>query len=399
MSFKKIISYFKLVLSLVYSVWEKDGILGVFDHLKFFFKIRIQQCFAKQSFDLGKIVFISECPGASMRYRCNHVVEQLQKINIKSAAYEISRINFESCVEANEIIVLHRVLHTPTREKIIKSAQKKGNIFVFDTDDLIFNLEKTDSIKKLPKVQYDFLMGEFERVQKMLKLCDYAIGSTEKMKTELEKVFSKKCFVHKNMVSGWELARGLQDHKRTRQQDNEKNKIILGYASGTRTHDDDFLEIEDVLLRILKKYPETKLQIVGHLNLSPKFEKFKNQIRKKPVVNWKKLPSELSEFDINLAPLEDIELNEAKSDLKFFEAACVEVPTVATDIGSFHENILDGETGFLAKNDKEWFEKLEKLILDSRFRKKIGKNSQKYVQDSRNSEKGAESFQQIMSYF
>ncbi len=391
MYLNKIISHLKFSIKLFYSVWKKDGVLGVWDHLRFFLKIRFQKVFAQQKFKKEKIVFISECPGASMRYRCNHVVEQLLKINIRSSAYEISKINFKKCVKAHEIIILHRVLHTVQREKIIKSAQKKGKIFIFDIDDLIFNLEKIDSIKKLPKVQYEFLKGEFQRIQKTLKLCNYAIGSTEKMKKELEKFLPKKCFIHENMLSDLEISNSLKIKK-----SKDQNKIIIGYASGTRTHDDDFLEIEEVLLDILKKYPQTRLQIVGHLNLSPKFEKFKNQIRKKYLVNWKKLPLELSKFDINLAPLENIELNEAKSDLKFFETGLVGVPTVGSFIGTFAKNIKDNKTGFLAKNKKEWFEKIEKLILDRNLRHKIGKNAQKYVQNFRNSEKGAKNFKEIL---
>ena len=193
------------------------------------------------------------------------------------------------------------------------------------------------------------------------------------------------------MISDWEFANAQNIKPRKTQKE-----IILGYASGTRTHDDDFLEIEKPIIKILKKYPQVKLRIIGYLNLPKSFNKFKNRIEKKGLINWKELSKELIKFDINLAPLEKIELNEAKSDLKFFEAACVSVPTVATDLGAFHENILAGETGFLAKNKDDWFEKIEKLVLDKILRQKIGENAKKYVYNFRNSKKGAENFKRIL---
>lgn len=392
MFFKKNLSPFKLGFCLLYSVWKKDGFIGVMDHGKFFLKIRFQKIFQKKEFSPREIVFLSECPGASMRYRCNHVVEQLQKIKSPSCAFEINEVDFQSCIKAHKIIILHRVLHTDEREKIIKKFQEKGKIFIFDTDDLIFNLNKIDSIKKLPEVQFNFLKKEFKRLQKTLKICDYAIGSTTKMKIELERYVPQKCFFHSNMISDWEF-KNAQKYKNKKK---DLNQIILGYASGTRTHDDDFLEIEEAVLKILKKYPQTKLRIIGLLNLSKKFKTVSAQIEKKKLVTWEKLPKELSQFDINLAPLEKIELNEAKSDLKFFEAACVGIPTVATDIGAFHENIENDITGLLAKNETDFFQAIERLILDSEKRIEIGKKAFDYVQKERTSEKGAQNLKQIL---
>lgn len=382
----------KFYWRIFYSVLKKDGVSGVLDHGRYRFWIFLKKVFARKKFKPKKIVFLSECPGAAMRYRCDHVVEQLSEIGVVSSSYEINRVNFESCIMAHEVMVLHRVLFTPQRAILIRSAQKKGKVFIFDTDDLVFNLEKVDSIKKLPVVQFEFMKGEFERQQKMLMLCDYAIGSTLKMKEELELFLPGRCFVHENMISDFEfgLATNFSKKKLARKD------FVIGYASGTRTHDDDFLVVEDVLLKILKKHPHVKFRIIGHLKLSKKFKSVESQLERKKLVSWKKLPELLSGFDINLAPLEELELNEAKSDLKFFEAACVSVPTVATDIGAFSVHIEDGKTGFLVKNEKEWFEKLEQLVLDRDLRQKIGGNAQESVRKKRNALEGAKSFQKIL---
>jgi len=80
--------------------------------------------------------------------------------------------------------------------------------------------------------------------------------------------------------------------------------------------------------------------------------------------------------DINLAPLV---LNdpfcESKSELKFFEAGVVGVPTVAVANRTFSEAISDGVDGFLAKDTDEWVQKLEKLILEPNLRQKMGQKA------------------------
>src|SRR6202035_5617488 len=63
----------------------------------------------------------------------------------------------------------------------------------------------------------------------------------------------------------------------------------------------------------------------------------------------RELPDELARFDINIAPLEvGNPFCEAKSELKFFEAALVEVCTVASPTGPLQRAIREGETGKLA---------------------------------------------------
>jgi hypothetical protein len=86
------------------------------------------------------------------------------------------------------------------------------------------------------------------------------------------------------------------------------------------------------------------------------------------------LPEELARYDIALAPLEVGNVFcEAKSELKYFEAALVGVPTVASPTQPFADAIRDGVTGFLAKSTEQWYEYLERLVTDPALRRKIGK--------------------------
>ncbi len=63
------------------------------------------------------------------------------------------------------------------------------------------------------------------------------------------------------------------------------------------------------------------------------------------------------------------------------------MPTVASATRTFREAIEDGVDGFVATTEEEWTGKLERLILDSGLRKRMGerareKSLEKYVTTS-----------------
>ena len=84
------------------------------------------------------------------------------------------------------------------------------------------------------------------------------------------------------------------------------------------------------------------------------------------------LPLEMARFDVNLAPLEyGNPFCEAKSELKFFEAALVGVPTIASPTGPFRRAIDHGKTGYLAATANDWYVYLKQLTEDVALRDRI----------------------------
>ncbi len=92
------------------------------------------------------------------------------------------------------------------------------------------------------------------------------------------------------------------------------------------------------------------------------------------------LPREYASFDINIAPLEvGNRYCEAKSELKYFEAALAGVPTVASPTQPFVDAIRAGQTGFLASSHEEWYARLKDLIQDPALRTSIANNAYREV--------------------
>ncbi|HSF56769.1 MAG TPA: glycosyltransferase, partial [Candidatus Binatia bacterium] len=134
------------------------------------------------------------------------------------------------------------------------------------------------------------------------------------------------------------------------------------------------------LRRTLERHPQVELWVVGHLDLDETWEPLMDRVRRISFVPWRQLPHLLAQFDINLAPLErGNPFCEAKSELKYFEAGIVGVPTIASKTGAFELSIRHGENGLLADNEEDWFEALDRLVSDPKFRLAVGSRARQDV--------------------
>jgi len=88
------------------------------------------------------------------------------------------------------------------------------------------------------------------------------------------------------------------------------------------------------------------------------------------------------DFDIGIAPLEDTTFNAGKSCIKYYEYAAVGTVAVTSDVVPYSE-----EANYRAKNTfKDWYNKLEKLIVDKDFREKIRLQQSEWVRKNRSLE-------------
>ena len=100
-----------------------------------------------------------------------------------------------------------------------------------------------------------------------------------------------------------------------------------------------------LIAALLDQLPSVMLTVVGHLDLDefPELTGKRDRIETRPLVPHRELLNEYARLDVNLAPLECGNLRfpfcEGKSELKYFEAALVKVPTVALLVNSRDETV------------------------------------------------------------
>lgn len=157
---------------------------------------------------------------------------------------------------------------------------------------------------------------------------------------------------------------------------------------GSTTHFTDLQNHEFIrgLDRIMKEYPNVIFTTVGAF--IPEFRqkwgmRYKNPYGNSDIYKWVKdhFPKFMDDVDIMLVPLDDDIYNRCKSSIKWIEASSAKKTGVWQDIRQYREVIRNGENGFLAKKDTEWYNAIKKLIEDKEARRKLGEQAFKDVSD------------------
>lgn len=151
-------------------------------------------------------------------------------------------------------------------------------------------------------------------------------------------------------------------------------RVVIGYVSGSTTHDQDFETATDALCHVMGAYPQVELHVIGPLNLNECFERFGSRVKTTPLIPFHDVPRASWVIDINLAPLEvDNPFCQSKSELKYIEGSMLGQPTIASRTDAFEYAIRHGENGLLVSSTEEWIANLEMLITNPERRKAIGK--------------------------
>ncbi|MBD3280650.1 glycosyltransferase [Candidatus Dojkabacteria bacterium] len=339
-----------------------------------------------------RILFVSGEPkNATSYYRCEIPANQL-----KAQGWEVD-IVFEEFVDQVEVknytvVILYRTPFVVV-EGILEKAKEQGVKTVFSVDDFVYRrdlVEKLDYTKTLYPADAERLLDRADGMLELMKKVDAGIASTEYLAKDMHKYIKGEVFVNRNGIGNI-----VEVDERTSK--NNSEKVVLGYFSGSETHDRDFEMIWSAVERTLRENDNVGLWLGGRIEA----RKFKNgdldsRIKQLPFMNREKYMKTLAKVDISLFPLEDTEFNRGKSEIKFLEAGQMGTPAVVSPVGDMAELIQDGENGLLASDIGEWDQKLQKLIDGVSFREEVGKNAQKYVRKNYSLERLGEAFSQFL---
>jgi glycosyltransferase involved in cell wall biosynthesis len=292
-----------------------------------------------------------------------------------------SRPALGALVEEADIVVLHRTPHGDVISDLLSEVAEQGKPAVFDVDDLVFEPRMTPfhrAVRLLSPADQELYHSGVRRYLQTILLCDYFVGATDYL-AELARGHGRIAYVDRNSLSLRFIAEAA-DARRRNHEASRFASLVIGYSSGTHTHDQDFLEAADALIEVLEAYPHVGLSIVGPLQLDARFSAFGDRIEQIPLVDWDRVPHVITRWDINLAPLEpDNPFCRCKSELKYFEAGILGVPTVASRIEPFEYAISDARNGFLCSSKEEWSRALRLLIEDPALRQRIGRAAEEHT--------------------
>ena len=321
------------------------------------------------------VVILSGVQGDTRRYRSFHLYEQLRLAGIFCELEHIALADLSLLSSKANIYILQRVPWDQNIAAFVEKNRLQGNIILADVDDLVFlqdSFQWIDSPDFVDPIRARLYQENLERNRITLEHCDGFIVSTAFLADQLHS-FGKPVWVHRNAFSLEMLARS---GKALINRCSTEGKVIIGYASGTPTHDRDFAQVQPILMQLLEEYPQLHLHLIGYVNKTFEWGKVSDKVHYLKFVPWRELPKLLAQLSINIAPLRlDNPFSQSKSEIKYIEAALVKVPTVASPTDAFRHAIQAGHNGFLAASPEQWKTYLQELIEDVSLRMRIGENA------------------------
>jgi len=278
--------------------------------------------------------------------------------------------------------------------KWMREYKKLGKRVLYDMDDDFWQVAKDNPSVNLSNAYKDQYEG-------MIKEADAIITPSTVLAKKFKKYFKKQIFICPNGI----------DYNMYQPRPKKSSELVIGYM-GAASHWKDLQLIGKVLSELGKKHNfifsiyglvgeplEAAIYTYDNIiryGLQPEkngyFKSaldFYDQLKYLKMFHTPFMPPELHptvlgrcDFDIGLAPLEDTEFNRGKSCVKYYEYASVGTVTLSSDVMPYSD-----EVSYRAKNTfKDWYNKLEKLIVDVEFRNKLLKQQQDWVKKNRSTD-------------
>ena len=309
-------------------------------------------------------------------YRVKQKVEQLAALGIECDVFDFNDpAAFMSDLPGASAAIFYRV---PAYPKIVQSilyARALGIPTFYDIDDLVFTPDFPDDFEsyegQIDHATFVGLRCGVPLYHHALSLCDFGIASTRPLADRLGPLVRRTiAHVHPN---GLDLSNDvmIQVGERPRP---ATDGVTIFYGSGTKAHNRDFNAlVGPALFEILSTMPAVRLVVVGYLTLDDRFGSLEGQISRFPFVEDRsQYAALLASSDINISVLHGGAIADCKSEIKWLEAAILQVPTIVSWTETF-DLVLDAPVdGLIARSTNDWTDHFRSLIEDPGKRQSIG---------------------------
>lgn len=330
----------------------------------------------------SRILIVAELSiPACRRYRVDQKVDMFRHLGLETSV--ISWHDAGACHAAlpfHGVVIFYRVPATPDMLLLAAEARRFAVPSFFDVDDLIFHVDayrRQLLASGFPGEQMAAMMDGTARYRQMLSHCQHGIGSTAAIARCMDDVVPGRTHILENALDATILDLAAELDQRPPRAD--ERFVTIGYGSGSKTHDGDFGVVAAALLAVLQRHPQVRLAIHGPLALPARFERFADRVFQIPFLGGEDYLRALASWQINIAPLEDSLFNEAKSNIKFIEAAILGVPSVCSGTAPFRGAIEHGRTGMIADTPEQWEAALTRLVTDAGLRRRMAHDARQAV--------------------
>ncbi|NEU12667.1 glycosyltransferase [Methylobacterium sp. BTF04] len=313
--------------------------------------------------------------------QCDHYRVEQKRRQLEYGGWDVEIFTqsqsdlYRSAIDHASVVIFYRVAASPAVLHAILYARALGIPTVYEIDDLLFDPahypDPFESFEEaITKQEYIDLQNGVPLFRYALQQCDMGLASTPALAEAMQPlVRSGICHVLRN---------GLDQRNvpflAARPAVLTPSHVTIFYGSGTKAHNRDFTELAGpALLEILDRYPQVRLVIAGYLNLDGAFRPFANRVRQLGfTANVEAYWEVLSAIDINLAVLASTPMSDAKSEIKWLEAAMCGVASIVSATRTYREVLTNGEDALLVTTPEEWVRALDSLVRNPLLRRRIG---------------------------
>lgn len=274
----------------------------------------------------------------------------------------------------------------PATIRGIGLAKEFGKFVWYDTDDLLTNIYDDHRLKQV------YLDNDLENLTKYIYAnADLVSVTQSKFAHRIAEFCTGTLSVVKNAIDYNLPAWNAPRVKRI------KNVTRVGWVGGIH-HEADVKEFSTVPLLVNQRAGRERVHwgFYGRPPVNPQdpddwqqkvWDNYQRTLLRgfKGSKNWdiyQALPTDAygmmySNIDVAIAPLQNNEFNDSKSDIKVAECGRYKIPLVATDVGCYSDTIINGQTGYLIPPDapkSDWVRVLTKMIKDPKGTMEMGEN-------------------------
>ncbi|OXI62438.1 glycosyl transferase family 1 [Burkholderia sp. AU27893] len=294
--------------------------------------------------------------------------------------------------------IFYRVAAVPGILRAILHANLMGLKTYYEIDDLIFDSSSypdpfSSFEGQISLTEYTGLQFGVPLFRYAMAMCQGSIASTPALAERMQAITITD--VNTVIRNGLDNRNDVAISMGANPIHRENGRVRVFYGSGTKAHNADFNTlVAPAMLELMVRHPQVDLVIVGHLKLRSELNEMGARIITYPIIAdtgtyW----SVLASCDINLAVLEPGAVADCKSEIKWLEAAILQIPSIVSGTRTYREVIKNRVDGFLADSALEWQVALQELITNPRLRERVGANARERVMQEYGLEVGARAVQ------
>lgn len=316
---------------------------------------------------------------ACKRYRVDQKVAMLERLGCDTTVLDWrSDAACHNALQFHGLVIFYRVPAFAEARRLAREARRLGIPGFYDVDDLIFELDAyRGSLEALglPRKEREATLEGARLYREMLGLCEHGIASTSLIARQMRAHVAGSVHTLENGLDETILKLVQETARSPRPSFAAGDTVTIGYGSGSSTHDADFALVAGALAAVMKRHAHVRLVIHGMLTLPESLAAHAERIFRIPFLDADDYLRAVAGWDINIAPLENTTFNQAKSNIKFIEAAAFGVPSVCSVTQPFGSVIAHGQNGMLARNPREWEEALMQLVASEPLRRRLGEEA------------------------